>query len=123
MLCEIQQNSDVTYRLWDYGRPREIHVEKAAPISDLGEHPGAAHPVPLAPGHTELVRSKYFVTELIEAGRFVAEPQSCQLVICINGEGRLGAEEARAGEVWLLPDEPVTIEGARFLRTFVPDVG
>ncbi len=36
VLCEIQQNSDVTYRLWDYGRPREIHVEKAVPISDLG---------------------------------------------------------------------------------------
>ena len=67
VLFEIQQNSDVTYRLWDYGRPREIHVEKAAPISDLGEHPGAARPVPLAPGHAELVRSKYFVTELIEA--------------------------------------------------------
>ena len=26
VLCEIQQNSDVTYRLWDYGRPRPIHV-------------------------------------------------------------------------------------------------
>jgi len=25
VLCEIQQNSDVTYRLWDYGRPRELH--------------------------------------------------------------------------------------------------
>src|SRR5579863_6880944 len=40
VLFEIQQNSDVTYRLWDYGRPREIHVEKAVPISDLGVHPG-----------------------------------------------------------------------------------
>ena len=124
VLFEIQQNSDVTYRLWDYGRPREIHVEKAAPISDLGEHPGAARPIPLAPGHTELVRSKYFVTELIEAERFVAEPRSCQLIICIEGEGRVGGEETRAGEVWLLPDEPVTIEGsARFLRTFVPGAG
>ena len=124
VLFEIQQNSDVTYRLWDYGRPREIHVEKAAPISDLGEHPGAARPVPLAPGHTELVRSKYFVTELIEAERFVAKPRSCQLIICIEGEGRVGGEETRAGEVWLLPDEPVTIEGsARFLRTFVPGAG
>ena len=90
VLCEIQQNSDVTYRLWDYGRPREIHVEQAVPIADLGVHPGAAHPVPLAPGHTELVRSKYFVTELIEAERFVAEPRSCQLVICIEGRGPRG---------------------------------
>src|SRR5438128_9591375 len=35
VLCEIQQNSDVTYRLYDYGRPRELHLEKAAAISDL----------------------------------------------------------------------------------------
>ena len=47
VLCEIQQNSDVTYRLWDYGRPREIHVEKAVPICDLGVHPGASRAVPV----------------------------------------------------------------------------
>src|SRR5438445_8667265 len=45
VLCEIQQNSDVTYRLWDYGRPRELHAEKAVPISDLGVHPGVSLPV------------------------------------------------------------------------------
>src|SRR2546425_9573763 len=65
VLCEIQQNSDVTYRLWDYGRPREIHVEKAVPISDLGVHPGAARPVPVSEGREELVRCRHFVTELV----------------------------------------------------------
>ena len=29
IIAEIQQNSDVTYRVYDYGRPREIHVEKS----------------------------------------------------------------------------------------------
>ena len=48
VLCEIQQNSDITYRLWDYGRPREIHVEQAVPIADLGVHPGPSRPTPLA---------------------------------------------------------------------------
>jgi mannose-6-phosphate isomerase len=124
VLFEIQQNSDVTYRLWDYGRPREIHVEKAAPISDLGKHPGAVLPVPLTPGRTELVRSKYFVTELIETELFVAEPRAFQLIICISGAGRINGQEVRAGETWLLPDEAATIEGSgRFLRTFVPSVG
>ncbi len=121
VLFEIQQNSDVTYRLWDYGRPREIHVEKAVPIADLDVHPGVAQPRPLSPGRTELVRAKHFVTELIDAPRFVAEPRACQLVICIQGRGVIGGEEVRAGEVWLLPDEPVVIEcDGRFLRTFVP---
>ncbi len=121
VLCEIQQNSDVTYRLWDYGRPRELHVEKAVPIADLGVHPGAARPLKISAGRTELVRSKHFITELIDAPKFVAEPQECQLAIWIEGRGNIGGEEARVGEVWLLPDEAVVIEGGgRFLRTFVP---
>jgi mannose-6-phosphate isomerase len=119
-LFEIQQNSDVTYRLWDYGRPREIHVEKAVPLADLGVHPGAVQAKTLGPGHTELVRVKHFVTQLIE-GPFEAEPHNCQLMICIEGAGRIGGEQVRAGEVWLLPEGPVNIEGsARFLRTWAP---
>ena len=31
--CEIQQHSDVTYRLYDYGRPRELHLDKAIQVS------------------------------------------------------------------------------------------
>src|SRR5262249_14164985 len=105
VLFEIQQHSDVTYRLWDYGRPREIHVEKAVPIADLGCHPGPTQGI---------VRSKHFVTELIQPGRFVAEPHECQLVIWIEG--------VHAGEVWLLPDETTVIEAdGQFLRTFVPE--
>ena len=96
VLFEIQQHSDVTYRLWDYGRPREIHVEKAVPISDLTVHPGASRPVPLQAGRAELVRSKYFVTELIDAPEFVAEPRECQLILCMEGTGTIGGEPARA---------------------------
>ena len=65
VLCEIQQNSDVTYRLWDYGRPREIHVEKAVPLCDLDVHPGASRAVPVGEGREEVVRSRHFVTELV----------------------------------------------------------
>src|SRR5204862_8315507 len=57
VLCEIQENSDVTYRLWDYGRPRPIHVEQAVPIADLGVHPGAAVPP---------VRCRHFVTDVVD---------------------------------------------------------
>jgi mannose-6-phosphate isomerase len=121
VLFEIQQNSDVTYRLFDYGRPREIHVEKAAPICDLTIHPGAARPTKVADGRMELVRCKYFVTELIDAGWFVAEPRSSQIIIWMKGEGRIGGEEVRAGETWLLPDEATEIRNdGRFLRTFAP---
>jgi mannose-6-phosphate isomerase len=128
VLCEIQQNSDVTYRLWDYGRPREIHVEKAVPICDLGVHPGASRAVPVGEGREELVRSKHFVTELVRlkaGGRFVPPPEKCQLWICLEGRGAIGAQAFQAGEVWLLPDEGgqaaiAADRASRFLRTWVP---
>jgi mannose-6-phosphate isomerase len=128
VLCEIQQNSDVTYRLWDYGRPREIHVDKAVPISDLTVHPGASHPVPRGNGREEVVRSKHFITEHVCLGageRWVPPAETCQIWICLQGKGRIGTEACAPGEVWLLPDTgeqpPVSTDsGARFLRTWVP---
>jgi mannose-6-phosphate isomerase len=121
VLCEIQQNSDVTYRLWDYGRPRELRVEKAVAIADLSVHPGA-WPV------GEPVRSKHFVTELVRlsAGSEIRpEPRDCQLWIVLEGLGAIGGEVFRKGEVWLLPEESVirASSAARFLRTYVPDAG
>lgn len=121
VLFEIQQHCDVTYRLWDYGRPREIHVGKAVPISDLTVHPGASQPVPLAPGRTGLVRSECFITELIDTPDFVAGPQECQLILCLEGAGAIGGEQARAGEVWLLPPASTAIQfRGRYLRTYLP---
>ena len=35
IIAEIQQNSDITYRIYDYGRPREIHVEKSLEVIDF----------------------------------------------------------------------------------------
>lgn len=128
VLCEIQQNSDVTYRLWDYGRPRELHLEKALPIADLGVHSGAAQPVSLGDGCDLLVKSKHFVTEcvrLIAGAGHLPSSEECQAWICIEGSGRVGDVPVRAGEVCLLPDageQPVvrTATSARFLRTYVP---
>ena len=128
VLCEIQQNSDVTYRLWDYGRPRPIHVEQAVPISDLTVHPGAAAPVAIGKGHDTLVWSRHFVTEMVrlEPGEeFTPSTETCQLWICVDGAGSIGADAVHAGEVWLLPetgDQPVVRGGgANFLRTYVPE--
>lgn len=37
-LVEIQQNSDITYRLYDYGRPRELHLDKGMAVATFGPH-------------------------------------------------------------------------------------
>jgi mannose-6-phosphate isomerase len=128
VLFEIQQHSDVTYRLWDYGRPREIHVEKAVPISDLTVHPGAARPERLGDGHDLLVRCQHFRTEsvrLAAGGEDRPAPETCQLWIALEGRASIGGETVRPGEVWLLPDggdQPVirAETASRFLRTYVP---
>jgi mannose-6-phosphate isomerase len=128
VLFEIQQNSDVTYRLWDYGRPRPIHVEQAVPIADLSVHPGPAPSTPIGKGHETLVWSKHFVTESVtlEAGEeFTPSAENCQLWICTAGAGTIGGQAVRAGEVWLLPEEgelpAISGSGASFLRTYVPE--
>jgi mannose-6-phosphate isomerase len=128
VLCEIQQNTDITYRLWDYGRPRERHVDRAVPIADIGVHPGPIRPVALGGGRNLLVRSRHFVTEevcLAAGATFAPAPEACQLIVCLEGCCAIGTQPVRAGEVWLLPqeDEPAVIRGetgARFLRTFAP---
>jgi mannose-6-phosphate isomerase len=127
VLCEIQQNTDITYRLWDYGRPRERHVEQAVPIADTGVHPGPSQPTPLGEGRNLLIRSRHFVTEEVRlppGGTFAPPPEPCHLIACLEGRGAIGAHPFGAGEVWSLPEgEPAAIcaeTGVRFLRTFVP---
>jgi len=125
VLAEIQQNSDVTYRLWDYGRPRELHVEKAVPLCDLGVHPGASIPVPVSEGREELVRSKHFVTELVcltKGQALTPETQASHLWICLEGTGTIGGHRFRRGEVWYLPGaaEVKAETPVRLLRTWRP---
>jgi mannose-6-phosphate isomerase len=128
VLCEIQQNSDITYRLWDYGRPRELHVEQAIPIADLGVHPGAVPRVRLREGRDLLACCEYFATELVSF--FPGEthrPQRefCHVWICLEGRGRIGEEPIGLADAWLMPEageSPVIAAGTgmKFLRTYVP---
>lgn len=59
LICEIQQNSNSTYRLYDYdrrdkyGNPRELHLEKALDVLNLNKYKGA-------------VSCKYFEVEMLE---------------------------------------------------------
>jgi mannose-6-phosphate isomerase len=128
VLCEIQQNSDVTYRLWDYGRPRELHLDQGLRVSDTGVHPGPVEPRPLGDGHALLVESRHFVTEsvrLVAGAIFVPSREVCQLLICVEGRGTVGGNTVSAGEVWFLPAEshPIHVRAEtqmRLLRSYAP---
>jgi len=64
VLLETQQNSDITYRLFDYGRPRELHVAKALEAIRLQTAAGKTKPVELI-DRTVLVDREYFCVEKI----------------------------------------------------------
>jgi mannose-6-phosphate isomerase len=72
LIYEIQQTSDLTYRVYDWGRPqtetRKLHIDKALAVS-RSDAAGSAQPVPiLADGETRvLTQCQYFNLELIDA--------------------------------------------------------
>jgi len=126
-LCEIQQNSDVTYRLYDYGRPRELHLDESLQVADLGRHPGLSVPVELREGRLLLVECPYFRTESISVTDELAYASGAQadLLICLEGRGQFDALEFAPGQVWVVPPgtPPFVIRPrgpARLLRTCVP---
>ena len=67
VILEVQQTSDTTYRLYDHGRPRELHLEDGMKVIKIENGSGkvAAREVG---GCTELIAAKYFVVERCEGG-------------------------------------------------------
>ncbi|MFN9441686.1 MAG: type I phosphomannose isomerase catalytic subunit [Planctomycetota bacterium] len=63
VVFEVQQNSDVTYRLHDWGRGREVHVQKAVSVARVESASGArpvVAPTPLPDGGTQLIATADF---------------------------------------------------------------
>jgi mannose-6-phosphate isomerase len=101
VLCEIQQNSDVTYRLYDYGRPRELHLAQATAVSARTSHAALQKPE----GEV-LVRSEYFTTSkfAVDSPRqYRPAPGAFEVLIVIHGNGSLAGQETKAGEAWYVP--------------------
>ncbi|MCW3836422.1 class I mannose-6-phosphate isomerase [Sphingomonas canadensis] len=99
-LIEVQQNSETTYRLYDYGRPRELHLEDGVAVSD--PVPFVAPPMPgeVAPGRTILVEGPKFVLERWPGGsRDVALPEGMTgWLVPVTGEGVADGVAWRAGQ-------------------------
>jgi mannose-6-phosphate isomerase len=62
ILLETQQNCDITYRMFDYGRPRELHIEKSLEATRLATRAGKVTPVP-RDDRTILIDVEYFRVE------------------------------------------------------------
>jgi mannose-6-phosphate isomerase len=112
-LLEFQQNSDVTYRLYDYGRPRELHLDEAIAAAD--PRPYSAELAQHLSGDDErtLVDGPHF--RFVQTGRD-ALSDSLRWVIPLRGEVRSGGDAAGPGECLLLqPGEALEFDGALML--------
>jgi len=65
-LIEVQQNSDITYRLYDYGRPRELHLEEGITVAKGGPHDPALRRHLPEHGSLALVDGPYFRLDLVD---------------------------------------------------------
>jgi mannose-6-phosphate isomerase len=113
-LCEIQQNSDITYRLYDYGRPRELHLEDAVKVS-RGDR-CAPRAVPTG---NSLVSCDYFKVDRLRITSLQQHhPPSgrSQMLIVVEGSGEIDGDAAKAGEAWMI-DDNVKLSGTMTILT------
>ena len=98
ILLETQQNSDVTYRMYDYGRPRELHIEKSIEATKLATRAGKVAPLELA-DRTVLIDVAYFRMERISVtARMTSEElrgaggkRGLAYLFAANGAARIAA--------------------------------
>jgi len=144
LLCEVQQHSDITYRVFDYQRRqadgsfRSLHVDRAMDVLEFGtQRCGKTRGVQIQQGplqKTYLAACPYFATEIWEFSASVdatTSPDRFELLVLLDGEGRIrwGSESMpfARGEAWLLPAalgayQMIAQSPTKLLRTYVPDL-
>src|SRR3984957_14363105 len=142
VLCEIQQSSDLTYRIYDYnrrdanGKARKLHLDKALDVTRFGPQLGGKlDPVTVDRGglqKTFLAACRYFATERWQFAQPVSaqvSPEHFELWIVIQGGGSFRSSNDSAkyapAQVWLVPAGLNQFEIApesktTVLRTYVP---
>ena len=111
-LLEVQQNSDVTYRLYDYGRPRELHLDDGIAVAKPGAYAASNSRSAAGPVDTILVDGPHF--SLIRATSTDAIPPSLasrqRWVMPLTGEARSSGDGATPGEcLFLEPGSPISL--------------
>lgn len=140
-LAEIQQNSDTTYRLYDWdrvgldGKPRALHVNDALEVIDYALEPITPKRGLLMEGSVWrcrlLVACPYFAVEEMQVKELESRMNSDRFEVwmILKGQGRLssrrGAFFFQEGETWFIPAAlgHYSLKGSlQFLKTYVPDL-
>ena len=130
-IAEIQQTSNITYRLYDYGRvgldgkPRELHTELAKDAIDYTVYDNyRTEYTPQQNEEQEVVSCKYFTTSIYDLtlpyAKDLSDLDSFVVVMCLEGSGTL---EVDGEEVPVHQGETVLIPATADDLCFVPDEG
>ncbi len=123
LILETQQNSDVTYRVYDYGRlqngkPRELHLKQSKDVITVPQQPEKTEgPVQAHEGYTEqeLVENRLFTVEkyIIDGEAEIENPHPFLIVDVIGGEGDVDGHPIKAGDHFIVPSgyEKILIRG------------
>jgi mannose-6-phosphate isomerase len=112
VIAEIQQRSDTTFRLFDHGRGRELHIEGALAVADAGPADFLVTPTGLTDARTLLVSNSHFSFERIDltpnsGWRLEAEHETWLLVV--SGSGRAASFGVTTGDAIFAQADQVTI--------------
>lgn len=116
LICEVQQNSNLTYRVYDYdrrdknGNPRELHVEKALKVMDLRQY------APLTFGGDVVAKCSYFTLEehsVDGTHSLLMDGDTFYCVIAVSGDGEINGKQLKAGDSYFISanEQDVCISG------------
>jgi mannose-6-phosphate isomerase len=132
VLLETQQTSDITFRMYNYGRPRELHVEQALGVMKTKTAAGRVAPKKMD-GFTRLIEQKYFVVDRYDiagVGEVVVPIEGAGCLVGLSGEaavigGPEGEVELEAGKAVVVPADCRSViveagDGVSFVKCWAP---
>ncbi|MDB5605537.1 MAG: Mannose-6-phosphate isomerase [Bradyrhizobium sp.] len=123
VLAEIQQHSDATFRLFDYGRQRELHIENAVAVATAGPREVQSPPQRLSDARMVLTVNPHFVLEqigLAPGSVWVLDAPRETWVLAIDGHAQLGLSRLSPGDAVFLEADRAKIEvGADGLKALL----
>jgi mannose-6-phosphate isomerase len=114
IMIETQQNSDTTYRLYDYGRPRELHVGQGLAATKQNTHAGKVQPAG-DKSHTVLVASPSFRVERFQTKeplRLGSEEPGASVQVLVSVKGSAAVHYPGMEPVAFTPGEAVVVPAA-----------
>jgi mannose-6-phosphate isomerase len=101
VIAEIQQRSDVTFRLFDHGRGRELHVEQAIAVADAGPSGLGVPADRIADARTLLVSNAHFVFERLDLpanSAWCLNAERETWLLAVGGGARVGSFDIAVGD-------------------------